>query len=367
MLLPLGTLTVAADPTDPLDVATKNYVDNIASDLTNDINNVINNSVWSWNGRRGDVSLLLSDVLGVGGAPINSPAFSGNPTAPNPGSGSNSNAIATTAWVNGAIDDAITELEQNVVLSWNGRQGNVTLALSDVLDVGGAPLYSPDFTGAPTAPTPSPSDVSTRIATTEWVRETIFNTDTGLILELEVAVSTTPPPDPRRGKLWWDLSKGRAGGDLYVWVVDTDSGQWVVANRAEPGPPGRPGLAHDIPNETVLGNISGHEDEPQPITMEELTRRLDPEELAARVDADDLAARLPIFTHDERGQVPPPDYVPNLTRGDYLLCGDGVWRHALFELPNIPEFPSNSAAASGGVPIGGIYHTAGVVHVRLPP
>lgn len=36
-----------------------------------------------------------------------------------------------------------------------------------------ANLASPEFTGEPTAPTPSPSDDSTRIATTEYVQSEI--------------------------------------------------------------------------------------------------------------------------------------------------------------------------------------------------
>jgi hypothetical protein len=44
--------------------------------------------------------------------------------------------------------------------------GNLTIDLSAY-----APLASPAFTGTPTAPTPSPGTDSTRIATTEWVKD----------------------------------------------------------------------------------------------------------------------------------------------------------------------------------------------------
>ena len=52
------------------------------------------------------------------------------------------------------------------VASFNTRTGAVTLALADVTDVGGAPIASPAFSGLPAAPTPTPADNSTGLATT---------------------------------------------------------------------------------------------------------------------------------------------------------------------------------------------------------
>ena len=40
-----------------------------------------------------------------------------------------------------------------------------------------------------------------------------------------VAVSATPPASPQNGSLWYDL----VGGQLYAWVNDGTSSQWVVA------------------------------------------------------------------------------------------------------------------------------------------
>ncbi|GIL41415.1 hypothetical protein [Roseiterribacter gracilis] len=59
------------------------------------------------------------------------------------------------------------------VLSFNGRTGTVTLTSGDVTTGLGfvpAPINSPAFTGTPTAPTPSPGDNSTNIATTAFVQ-----------------------------------------------------------------------------------------------------------------------------------------------------------------------------------------------------
>jgi len=55
--------------------------------------------VTSWNTRSGAVTLTLADVVGAGGAPLNSPAFTGTALAPTPLTADNSTAIATTAFV----------------------------------------------------------------------------------------------------------------------------------------------------------------------------------------------------------------------------------------------------------------------------
>lgn len=75
----------------------------------------------------------------IGAAPINSPALTGNPTAPTPAPGDNDSSIATTAFVQAAL-------------------------------VGIARLNSPAFTGNPTAPTPAVGDNDTSIATTAFVQ-----------------------------------------------------------------------------------------------------------------------------------------------------------------------------------------------------
>ena len=49
--------------------------------------------------------------------------------------------------------------------SVNGKTGVVVL---DATDVGAAPTDSPAFTGTPTAPTQTPGDNSTRLATTAY-------------------------------------------------------------------------------------------------------------------------------------------------------------------------------------------------------
>jgi hypothetical protein len=43
-----------------------------------------------------------------------------------------------------------------------------------------------------------------------------------------VTVSDTAPSSPKAGDLWWDS----VGGQLYVWYVDPNTSQWVIANNS---------------------------------------------------------------------------------------------------------------------------------------
>jgi hypothetical protein len=149
------------------------------------INYVATNSVASFNGRMGQVTLMLADILAAGGAPINSPAFGGVPTAPTAAVGSSTSQIATTAFVMAAVAESTAG-----VASFNGRTGAVTLNSTDINNAGGALLASPNFTGLPTAPTPPALDSSTRLATTAFVTSAIaaaggvtaFNGRTGSVI-----------------------------------------------------------------------------------------------------------------------------------------------------------------------------------------
>jgi hypothetical protein len=190
------TVQVSRDPTIPFEVATKNYVDNVVQNLRDyvdaqvstlynyidtEISDIVNNSVWSFNGRRGNVLLTLTDVTDVGGAPLSGPAFTGVATSSLPPYADDSNRIATTEWVNTEVAAALVEFgNTQMVTSFNGRHNDVVLQLSDITGAGGAPTNNAVFTGFTqmgqvqtgqlNCATPSPSDYSNRAATTEWVR-----------------------------------------------------------------------------------------------------------------------------------------------------------------------------------------------------
>ena len=141
------------------------------------------NSVTSFNGRQGVVTLTTGDITGAGGAPIASPNFTGVPTVPTATAGTSTTQAASTAFVMAAIAASTAG-----VTSFNSRTGAVSLQANDVSAVGGALLASPVFTGSPSAPTPLAGDNSTNIATTAFVQSALataavqsFNGRTGAV------------------------------------------------------------------------------------------------------------------------------------------------------------------------------------------
>lgn len=116
-----------------------------------------------------DVQGALAE-LGTEKSPLLSPAFTGTPTAPTPETGDDSTRLATTAFVK--AQGYITAAEAPV-LSVAGKTGVVTLEVADIS--GAAPLASPALTGTPTAPTAAPSDNSTTLATTAFVKAQTLN------------------------------------------------------------------------------------------------------------------------------------------------------------------------------------------------
>lgn len=88
-----------------------------------------------------------------GKAPLNSPAFEGNPTVPTQSTANNTTRIANTAFVKSAIDTAISGLTTALATSLAAK----------------APLASPAFEGNPTVPTQAEGNSSTRSANTFFV------------------------------------------------------------------------------------------------------------------------------------------------------------------------------------------------------
>jgi hypothetical protein len=101
-------------------------------------------------------------------APLYSPNFRGMPTGPTPEAHSSDDKLATTAFVMGEIAHHTAG-----VASWNQRTGHVELAITDIIDAGGAPIHSPHFTGWPEAETAAPGTATRVIASTEFVHDAI--------------------------------------------------------------------------------------------------------------------------------------------------------------------------------------------------
>jgi hypothetical protein len=177
-----ATAVVGVVPTVPTapQTATNGEVANAAF-VVGLINSSRATSVISFNSRYGAVTLGINDITDAGGAPLTSPAFIGNPTAPTPNPGTSNTQIATTAYV----------LENAGVTSFNTRAGAVTLTAADITAAGGALLASPNLTGLPTAPTAIPGTSTGQLATTAFVQAAVaaattgvssFNTRTGAVV-----------------------------------------------------------------------------------------------------------------------------------------------------------------------------------------
>ena len=138
-------------------------------------------TVTSFNLRTGPVQLWLEDILCAGGAPIFSPRFSGNPRAATPCPESNSTRLATTAYVQTAIQNLVSG--EAFVTTFNGRVGAVTLTAADVLaaDPPYAPIDSPNFTGYASAPTAPLGTRDGQIATTAFVMNAVSESTTGVV------------------------------------------------------------------------------------------------------------------------------------------------------------------------------------------
>jgi len=146
-----------------------------------------------------DVGALIAALAAKAG--IESPAFSGNPTAPTQPSGSNNNTLATTGHVKSAISaffdtaegaiETITELQ--AALSGAG-------VVEDLLTQIGqkAALASPALTGTPTAPTPTVETNTDQLATAAFVQlvraAIIAGAPTGLntLAKLAAAIGNDP-------------------------------------------------------------------------------------------------------------------------------------------------------------------------------
>jgi hypothetical protein len=97
-------------------------------------------------------------------APINSPVFTGSPTAITQPANSFNNTLATTAYANEADAVLVNDYNSKITLEINQRNAAIASAIAPL-----APLASPVFTGTPTAPTPPTGDSSVRLATTSFV------------------------------------------------------------------------------------------------------------------------------------------------------------------------------------------------------
>jgi hypothetical protein len=127
-------------------------------------------------------------------APINNPIFTGLPTAPTAQPGNATGQLATTAFVMNAVAAATAG-----VASFNTRTGAVVLNTTDIIDAGGAPINSPAFLGSPVAPTAAPGTATTQLATTAFVAAAIASLSGYAPLNSPAFIGTPTAPTPVTG------------------------------------------------------------------------------------------------------------------------------------------------------------------------
>lgn len=131
--------------------------------------------VSSFNGRTGAVTPNSGDVTGALGftpANINSPAFTGTPTAPLAADGDTTSKIASTTFV----QNAIVLIKGGVSATYDTLQ-KLAAALATKAD-----LASPTFTGTPAAPTAAPGTNTGQIATTAFVQNAVSGKISSIVL-----------------------------------------------------------------------------------------------------------------------------------------------------------------------------------------
>lgn len=118
-----------------------------------------------------DTSLATTAFVATSFAPLASPVFTGNPTGPTPSVDDNDTSLATTAYV---IGQASAAGDGTPAAPGTAARGtSIHWARADHVhptDTTRAPLASPVFTGDPQAPTPATADNDTSIATTAFVK-----------------------------------------------------------------------------------------------------------------------------------------------------------------------------------------------------
>lgn len=195
-----GSINAASVTTGGVPVADQDWVTALFDSL-------VNGTVWSVNGRRGNVVLDRNDILKAGAVPNQNPNFCGIVTAPTPWDiRLCDNRVPTTAWVqkrlaalstaeinaayfrsppgvwprapNPALGDASTRIATTSFVdeSLDYIADVVQRELEDFY----APLYSPHFQGVPTAPTAVPGSASAQLATTAFVHNAIVESTTGV-------------------------------------------------------------------------------------------------------------------------------------------------------------------------------------------
>ena len=134
------------------------------------------------------------------------------------------------------VDIAPTPNSVNLIQS-----GPVWTALN-VLDMAKAPLNSPGLIGQPTAPTPAPSDSSTKIATTAFVQNAIASVNSAAAIKVSLSMNSNDTTTTHTeaslitsntAVLGFTNFTGGSFSSPLNWVT-TDEGQLIVTTSTPP-------------------------------------------------------------------------------------------------------------------------------------
>lgn len=185
-------------------------------------------------------------------APLDSPAFTGDPTAPTASVDTNTTQIATTQYVIGQASSSLPAMDGSATIGTSKRYARGDHAHPS--DISRAPLDSPSLTGTPTAPTAGVDTNTAQIATTAFViaqassatplmdgtattgtsvrysrADHVHPTDTSRTPKITTgSLAAGPPSSPSDGDIWiatyvdtlgtcWQFQYNNTSGSPYKW------------------------------------------------------------------------------------------------------------------------------------------------------
>lgn len=181
-------------------------------------------------------------------APLDSPAFTGNPTVPTQSPGNNTTRAASTAFAAAAVA-VEAGVRQSADTALDGR---LTTAES-----GKAPINDPVFTGDPRVPTPSGFDNDTSIANTQWVSQRLAGTASSAELGAEQSARIAADALAARALSPTAVKTGAytAAANEYV-PIDTTLGAVPVTLPSASADQSRIGVKHVIQGGTNAVTIA---------------------------------------------------------------------------------------------------------------
>jgi hypothetical protein len=165
------------------DVMAANFTTTLTGDVTGSGNGSFATTVNSVGGVSSSTIATLPGLITTNTNAIaaNTASITANTTA----IATNTASIATNATAITTEATTARAAELTLTNSVNANTASITANSSDIATINNnlalkAPLASPAFTGTPTAPTPVTSDNSTKVATTEYVKNSIVAANAGL-------------------------------------------------------------------------------------------------------------------------------------------------------------------------------------------